>query len=548
MKPAITAFTAAALALVSASAFAITDVELQATIQQRLAGDRTGACMAVAVVEKDTIARTFTCANADDAGRIDGNSAFEIGSVSKTMTAALLAEWIVRGEASLDDPLADWLPEGTVVPEFDGQPILLRHIVTHTSGLPPLPPGMDPTNPADPYADLSEQALLAALAEVTLESAPGGQFTYSNFASMVLSAAVARRAGSDFETLIKQRLFAPLGMDSAFLTTPPAGIRAAVGHTPNAAPAPAWHFATNLAGVGGVRATLDDMVGYVQGLLGWTDAPIAPALELAQQPVSDDPPFAMNWMLVPLDGRNVHVHEGGTGGFSAFVAVDHERQRGAVVLSDTAWHSLGGLSGLGLNLLEAAVPMGTPRKLANPSQELLDALVGEYQLHGAMKMSLRQRDGRLFVQAEGQDELEMAYDDAGDFSPLLFDATLRPQRGADGGYSFLWIQGGGVLPATRIAVDEDETPAPAAASADDLQAYAGRYPLMRGFSLTVRVRRGQLEAQATGQGAFPLQANGQDRFAAPAFGIEIQFKRDAAGQVESLELYQGGHVLSGERQ
>jgi len=547
VKPAITAFTAAALTLVSTSAFAITDVELQATIQQRLSGDRTGACMAVAVVEQEHVARTFTCANPDDAGRIDAASAFEIGSVSKTMTAALLAEWIVRGEASLDDPLADWLPEGTVVPEFDGQPMLLRHIVTHTSGLPPLPPGMAPANPADPYADLSEDALLAALAEVTLEAAPGTQFTYSNFASMVLSSAVARRAGTDFETLIQQRLFAPLGMDSAYIGTPREGIRAAVGHTPNAAPAPAWHFATNLAGVGGVRATLDDMVGYVQGLLGWTDAAIAPALELAQQPVSDDPPFAMNWMLAPLGGRSVRVHEGGTGGFSAFVAVDHERQRGAVILSDTAWHSIGGLSSLGLHLLDDTVPMGAPRKLAAPLQELLDGLVGDYQVQG-LKLTLRQRDGRLFVQAEGQDELEMAHDDAGDFFPLVFDATLRPQRGADGTYSFLWIQGGGALPATRIAADDDETPAPAAASTDDFEAYAGRYPLMRGFALTVRVRRGQLEAQATGQGAFPLQAKGGDRFAAPAFGIEIQFKRDAAGQVESLDLYQGGHVLSGQRQ
>jgi len=547
MRSAITAFITAALAFASASAFAMSEVELQATIQQRLAGDRTGACMAVAVVEQERVARSFTCANPDDAGRIDANSAFEIGSVSKTMTAALLAEWIVRGEASLDDALADWLPEGTAVPDFEYQPILLRHIVTHTSGLPPLPPGMAPANPADPYADLSEDALLAALADVTLDAAPGTQFTYSNFASMLLSCAVARRAGTDFETLIKQRLFAQLGMEGAYITAPRAGIRAAVGHTPNAAPAPAWHFATNLAGVGGVRATLDDMVGYVQGLLGWTDAAITPALELAQQPVSADPPFAMNWMLVPLGGRSVRVHEGGTGGFSAFVAVDHERQRGAVILSDTAWHSLGGLSSLGLHLLDEEVPMGAARKQIAPPQELLDALVGDWQLHGAMKITLRQRDGRLFVQAEGQDEVEMAYDDAGDFFPLMFDAALCPQRGADGGYSFLWIQGGGALPATRIAADSEPSEA-SAPSADDLQVYVGSYPLMRGFSLSVRVRRGQLEAQATGQGAFPLLAKGGDRFAAPAFGIEIQFKRDTAGQVESLDLYQGGYVLSGKRQ
>lgn len=545
MKP-LAKVLVASITLVAAHAHAIDDAQLAALVDQRLAGDRTGACMAVAVIEKEAVARTFRCADPKSTRRIDASTAFEIGSISKTMTAVLLADLIKQGKAALDDPLAEYLPEGTKLPTFEGQPILLRHVVTHTSGLPALPSRMGTANMDDPYADLGEDALLASLGDVTLAVAPGTAFEYSNFASMLLSLAVARRAGEDLEALLKQRLFAPLGMRHAYINAPPEGVRAATGHAPNAKPVSAWHFATDLAGVGGVRATLDDMVRYVQGNLGAIDASISPALELAQKKVSAQPPMAMNWMLARVGSRSVHTHEGGTGGFSSFVSVDREKQRGVVILSDTAWHGIGGLGSLGLHLVDASFPLGQPRKLATPTPELLDALVGQYQVQGAMTMTLSQRDGKLFVQATGQNELEMGYDDAGDFFPLDLDATLVPRKKSAGDYGFTWSQMGAVLAATRIVEEGHAQVAPPLTN-EQLAAFAGNYALMPGFVLTVRARDGKLHAQATGQGEFPLDAAGADTFEAAAYGIEIVFKRDQAGAVASLDLHQGGQVLSGKR-
>ncbi len=534
-----------ATAATSAGAAPLTDATLDALVQQRLQGDRTGACMAVAVIEQGQVARSYGCADPAARGRIDKDTVFEIGSVSKTMTAALLAGLIGQGKGALDDPLADWLPPGTKLPTFEGQPILLRHVVTHTSGLPALPARLGATSMDDPYANLDADALLASLGDATLTRAPGSQFEYSNFASMVLSYAVARRAGSDFETLLRAQLFAPLGMRQAYIDAPPAGVRAAQGHAPNRQPVPAWRFATDLAGVGGVRATLDDMVGYVRGQLGGAPEPLAAAIALSQQPVSQQPPMAMNWMLVPVAGRTVLMHEGGTGGFSSFVSVDPQRQRGVVILSDTTWNSIGSLGSLGLHLVDASFPLGKPRHTVPAPAELLQALAGDYQLQGAMAMTLRVRDGALFAQAAGQPEFQLAYDDAGDFHPLQLDAILRPQRKADGSYVFTWHQMGGVMPATRTDVPGAAAPTLDAAA---LQAYAGEYPLMPGFVLSVREQGGVLQAQATGQGAFPLAASGTDAFEAPAYGIELRFVRGADGKVGALELHQGGQVLRGQRQ
>ena len=164
-----------------------------------------------------------------------------------------------------------------------------------------------------------------------------------------------------------------------------------------------------------------------------------------------------------------------------------------------------------------------------------------------MKMNLRQRQGRLFIKAEGQDEYAMEHDDAGDFFPQQLDAVLRPQRKANGDHAFIWMQMGAALPASRIRAD-DTAPAVPTLTPAQLDDYVGDYPLQPGFVLSVRARDGQLHAQATGQGEFPLQASGKDTFEAPAFGIEIVFQRDAAGAVTSLELHKGGQVMLGARQ
>jgi len=532
------------LALASGQARAIDDAQLRDLVNRRLAGDRTGACMAVAVIERDRVARTIACADPADAARVDAKTAFEIGSVSKTMTAALLADLIAQGKAALDDPLADYLPKGTPLPVFEGQPIRLRHVVTHTSGLPALPSRMSTATQDDPYAKLTERDLLDSLGDVKLTAAPGTQFEYSNFASMVLSLAVARRAGKDYETLLAERLLRPLGMDGAYVARRPGGIRAAIGHTPNGRATPAWTFPVDFAGVGGVRATLEDMVRYVRGHLGHGDAPIVAVLEATQQPLSQHPPMGMNWMLMPVGERRVLVHEGGTGGFSSFVAVDRARQRGVVILADTAWTSIGSLGSLGLHLVDASFPLGAPRKAAAPDRALLDGLAGRYRIGDGLTMQLTQRDGALVIEPEGQGAHAMGYDDAGDFYPLDFDAVLRPQR-TPGGYTFTWMQLGAELPAVRL--DPPVAKAAVTLTPEALRDYVGEYPLVPAFSLTVSAKAGTLYVQGSGQQPIEVKAVEKDVFVAEAVAAEIRFERDDAGVVRALTLLQGGQQLRGER-
>src|SRR4051794_41020187 len=82
---------------------------------------------------------------------VDGDTLFEIGSVTKTFTAVLLQDMVERGELGLDDPAATHLPRSVRMPGRGG--ITLRQLATHTSGLPYMPDNLDPTRADNPYAD-----------------------------------------------------------------------------------------------------------------------------------------------------------------------------------------------------------------------------------------------------------------------------------------------------------------------------------------------------------------------------------------------------------
>src|SRR5262245_37310599 len=480
-----THFLNLAVALSSVPCFAMGDDELRAALDRRFKDDRTGACIAAAVIDNGTTATAYVCAKSQRP--FDEHTAFEIGSNSKPMTAALLAELIARGEVTLDDPIAKLLPAGTSVPSFDGREITIRDIVTHTSGLPSFPwPMADMSNP---YAALTQRDLLDALAATKLTRAPGSQWEYSNFAMMVLSYALAKRSGKDYETLLRERLLAPLGMNDAYIVKRPPQVHLAQGHLPNALAAGPTDFPVDMAGVGGVRATLPDMVRYLEGELGTRASAITPALERTQQQITNvGPPgqtMGMNWVLrATANGHTIVAHEGGTFGYSSLVAFDRAAKRGVVLLSDTALTSVGGLGTLAGHLFNPSLPVGTPRVVATPDPKLIDALVGRYRLPlpGGLGIELRHKGDALFIQANGQPEFKMSYDSAGDFYPLQFDALLRPKRKADGTYTFTLLQGEAVLEAERI-----DAAAPTASkwtpTEAQLKDFDGNYPLAATFAL-----------------------------------------------------------------
>lgn len=534
--------TLAATGLMAASsaAAAVTDQDVSTRLEARFRNDRTGACVVAAVVEGTQVARATYCARPRAEGGPGLDAAFEIGSITKTMTAFLVADLIDAGKWSLDDPIAKHLPAGTTVPRQGERQILVRDLVTHSSGLPGLPSRLRPTDPANPYASLSEQDLLASLGEATLARPIGSQAEYSNFAMMVLSLAVARAYGMEYEAALKARLLEPAQMRGAFIAKPPAGARVAVGHTSWGAPTSPWTIAPNLAGVGMVKATLDDMVKYVQAELGTAHIPLHGRMRMTQQPLAHG--LGMNWFRATVKGHELALHEGGTGGFSSLVALEPARQRGVVVLADTALTDLGGLGDLGPGLLGIDVPLGKPRIAAPIPAALRAGIQGDYDLAG-LDMKIWDDGGHLMGRAAGQSAFELLHDDHGDFYPATIGAVLKPIVTDGKVTAFAWRQGGGVLEGVR----KGSRRAPSAQN-PLWKDWAGEYRLAPRFSLRVFEEGGRLKVQGTAQSSIDADVVEKDRIEIKAVGATVQFNRNDKGQVVSATLRQNGQVQEGRKE
>ena len=309
---------------------------------------------------------------------VDGNTVFEIGSMTKVFTSLLLADMVQRGEVALDDPVAKYLPASVKMPQRNGRQITLVDLSTHTSGLPPLPTNFAPKDPANPYADYSVDQLYQFLSSYQLTRDIGSQYGYSNLGGGLLGHVLALRAGMGYEALVRSRICDPLGMkDTRITLTPEMKARLAVGHNQALEPVENWDLPT-LAGAGALRSTANDILTFLAANLGYVKSPLAPAmsamLKVRRPTGQPNLEIALGWHVFTTNGKEIVWHNGGTGGYRSFMGFDPTARIGVVLLSNTS--TTIGVDDIGRHLLDASMPLAGPQKLeqkpATPGTE--DAL------------------------------------------------------------------------------------------------------------------------------------------------------------------------------
>jgi serine-type D-Ala-D-Ala carboxypeptidase/endopeptidase len=336
---------------------------------------------------------------------LDGDTIFEIGSITKVFTSLLLADMVNRKEVTLDDPAAEYLPENVRMPERNGKSITLLDLSTHTSGLPGFPSNFKPKDPFNPYADYSVDDLYRFLSGYELPRDPGSEVEYSNLGAGLLGHLLAYRAGTDYESLIGTRITRPLSMpDTGITLSSSMKQRLAVGHNAMLVPVANWDLPT-LAGAGALRSSANDMLTFLEAFLGYRETPLAPAmkamLEVRRRVGNTRFGIGLAWGIL----GEVAWHDGGTGGFRSFAGYNPKERIGVVVLSNAFTPS--GVDDICLHLLNPKAPLANPEP---PNQhtgiqvdpELLENYTGRYQLAPDRILEITREGGRLFAQAIAQ--------------------------------------------------------------------------------------------------------------------------------------------------
>jgi len=324
------------------------------------------------------------------------DSIFEIGSISKVFTGILLADAVVSGAVSLETTVGEISSETSEANADVAASVQLRHLSTHSSGLPRMPSNLAPKNPLDPYADYDRTLMIEFMKTVKPASKPGAPSGYSNLGVGLLGELLAIKADTTYQELLANKLAEPLGMkDTTTVVGDDLRSRLAPPHLASGEPGREWHIARD-------------------GSTRW--------------------------------------HNGQTDGYHSMLFVSRDLRAGVVVLSNSPVLDVDALGETIIRLIAGieAQPIALPGAAVDES--VVKRLVGRYELVLGFVLNVTASGKRLFLQATGQQPLTLVPQSETKWSIVGVDAMLEFELPQEGHAPAVTLYQNGASPkATRLA-------------------------------------------------------------------------------------------------
>ena len=422
-----TVFSLIAVTLAATPA-AAQDVSRMDTVV-RADADR-GEFMGAVLVAKDgkvVLDRGYGSANLEWQIPNDGDTRFRLGSLTKQFTATAILLLQERGKLTLDDPVKKWIADAP--PAWDK--ITIRHLLTHTSGIPNFTSFDDYQKQKTLPTTLA--AVIARFRDKPLDFQPGEKWNYSNSGYLVLTAIVEKASGQPYAAFLAENIFKPLGMADTGYDSHAAVIpHRASGYAPGAkGPINADYIDMSIPqGAGALYSTTHDLLKWETGLYG--GKLLKPeSLTALTTPFKNDYGFGLG--ISRKDGSTLISHGGGIEGFNTWLGYDPDRHLAVVVLGNLNGGAPGKLGDALMTLARGGtVTLPSERvEIALPAAAL-QAYVGTYDVSPEFGFAVRVEGGKLIVQATGQGPLELHAEKPDHFFLKEVDAQTVFRRDASG--------------------------------------------------------------------------------------------------------------------
>ncbi|WP_312743019.1 D-alanyl-D-alanine-carboxypeptidase/endopeptidase AmpH [Cedecea neteri] len=301
--------------------------------------------MAIVVIDgNQRVFRSFGDTRPGNNVRPQLDSVIRIASLTKLMTSEMLVKMLDQGKVQLNDPLSKYAPPGARVPTFNGQPITLINLATHTSALPREQPGGAAHRTVFTWPTRDQR--WNWLSQATLKAAPGTVAAYSNLAFDLLADALSRATGRPYADLFDEQIARPLGMKDTTFTPSPDQCKRLMVAEKGASPCDNTLAAV---GSGGVYSTPGDMMRWMQQFLSsdfhhrgsQADRMQTLIYQRSQlhKVIGMDVPgkadaLGMGWVwMSPKEGRPGIIQKtGGGGGFITYMAMVPQNNVGVFVV------------------------------------------------------------------------------------------------------------------------------------------------------------------------------------------------------------------------
>ncbi len=373
----------------------------------------------------------------DDDAAPDGNSAFQIGSITKVFTNLLLAEMVARGKVGYDTTIAEILGNEIEFANPAIGRITLLQLATHTSGLPRIPLNLLAVDLTDPYAGYDEQQLLAALSQTRAGQPLGSHQAYSNFGAGLLGYLLGHVHGTDYQKALSALVLEPLDLSSTGMD--PAG--SAASPWTDGAVVSAWSFDV-LAGLGALWSTPSDLTRLAQAQLGTRAHELKQDLTANLDAVSSFAPglaVSRVWHIAETSKGPVYWHNGATNGNASFFGVRPATEEALIVLiAGELDPTSSGLAWFGFSPSAASQP------------ETDEDIEGEYQLAPGVSIRIFSGNEGLLAQVSGQAPAALTAVKDDWYALDVADASLRFLREDNQAIALVLHQGGFEQRAERI--------------------------------------------------------------------------------------------------
>jgi CubicO group peptidase (beta-lactamase class C family) len=288
----------------------------------------------------------FGVTNVDHPLRVDGDTLFQIGSVTKTYTGTALMRLVEAGQLDLDTPVRRWLPDLALADPAAAAAVTPRHLVTHTGGWFG-DHALDTGTGDDALA-----RYVADLAALPQQAPPGRFFGYNNAGMSLAGKLIEVATGVPFEAAIRELILASLNQERAcFFAADAITMATAVGHTVEeggARVARPWGIPRGVNPAGGLIASAREQLAWARFHLGDGVTPsgerlLTPAtMALMQSPLGPGGTLGadeidgvgINWLLKPLGDARVVFHDGATNGQRSALLLVPARRFALVILTN----------------------------------------------------------------------------------------------------------------------------------------------------------------------------------------------------------------------
>lgn len=265
---------------------------------------------------------------------------YELASISKTFTATLLADLVEKNKISLDDSIAQFLPD-SVKANPAIQKITFKSLANHTSGLPRLATNWN-TIPSfvegDPYAHYDQKALFSFLKSYKAAREPGIEIEYSNLGFGLLGELISIITKKTYIQNVQEIITTPLQMTNTVEEVNPKTQQFAKVYNNKGEEVPSWNFSA-LTGAGSLKSTIHDMLLYAQAQIKMPMTALEKAMASTKQFTFFVPPnsdIGLSWYIDMVEDVVYYNHTGGTAGSSSFIGIAPDTKSAIVVLSNAS--------------------------------------------------------------------------------------------------------------------------------------------------------------------------------------------------------------------